>query len=85
MCTQSVGLIARALELAGLATTLTSWNPGITRLTCPPRATFTQLKRGATLGQPHDAAQQRRVLEATLALLRYDAPLEPVYLNETAG
>jgi hypothetical protein len=77
-----VGLIARALEGAGIATTLTSWNPGLTRRTKPPRATFTKLGRGATLGMPGDAAQQRRVLEATLALLAQDAPLEPVYLDE---
>jgi len=55
----------------------------MTRITLPPRATFTKLGRGATLGQPHDTAQQRRVLEATLALLAQDAPLEPVYLDET--
>ena len=54
----------------------------MTRITAPPRATFTKLGRGATLGRPHDAAQQRRVLEATLALLAQDAPLKPVYLNE---
>jgi hypothetical protein len=78
-----VGLIARALELNGIATTLTSWNAGITRLMAPPRATFTRLGRGATLGRPHDAAQQRRVLEkATLALLAQDAPLAPLYLSE---
>jgi hypothetical protein len=82
MCTQSVGLIARGLELAGIATTLTSWNAGRTRLTLPPRATFTRLARGAALGQPGDSAQQRRVLEATLALLALDAPVEPVYLDE---
>lgn len=65
-----------------MATTLTSWNAGVTRLTAPPRATFTRLARGATLGQPGDAAQQRRVIEATLALLAKDAPLKPVYLDE---
>jgi hypothetical protein len=77
-----VGLLARAIELAGMATTLTSWNAGLTRRTRPPRATFTRLGRGATLGKPGDAAQQRRVLEATLALLAQDAPLDPVYLDE---
>jgi len=66
----------------GIATTLTSWNAGRTRLTAPPRATFTNLARGATLGQAGNSAQQRRVLEATLALLAQDAPLEPVYLDE---
>ncbi len=77
-----MGLIARALELDGVATTLTSWNAGVTRLTMPPRATFTRLARGATLGRPGDAAQQLRVLEATLALLAQDAPVVPVSLDE---
>ena len=75
--------MARALELNGIATTLTSWNPGRTRPTAPPRATFTQLARGATLGQPHDLAQQRRVLAATLTLLAQDAAVEPVRLDES--
>jgi len=77
-----VGLIARALEMQGVASTLTSWNAGVTRLTAPPRATFTRLPRGSTLGHPHDKAQQRRVLEQTLELLKQEAPLEPVILDE---
>ena len=77
-----MGLVARALELSGIVTTLTSWNTSVTRLTMPPRAIFTRLARGATLGHPGDAAQQRRVLHATLALLAYDAPCEPVQLDE---
>ena len=79
-----MGLIARALELQGIATTLTSWNPGVTRLTMPPRATFTGLKRGATLGQPGNGAQQCRVIEATLDLLSEDAPAEYIRLEEQA-
>lgn len=67
--------------MAGIATTLTSWNAGVTRLTAPPRATFTRLERGATLGQPHDPVQQRCVLDATLELLVLDAPIKPVSLN----
>ena len=70
------------LETNGIATTLASWNAALTRGTAPPRATFTKLGRGATFGRPHDVAQQRRVLEATLALLAQDAPLKPVRLNE---
>ena len=79
-----MGLIARGLEMKGIATTLTSWNAGLTRLTAPPRATFTRLARGASLGGAHNTGQQRRVLEATLALLAQDAPVEPVYLDEAA-
>ena len=71
------------MEIEGIATTLTTWNAGVTRLTALPRATFTSLARGATVGQPHDGAQQRRVLEATLALLAQDAPIEMVRLDES--
>jgi hypothetical protein len=80
-----VGLIARALELTGVATTLTSWNAGRTRVTAPPRATFTQLNRGSAIGAPHDIDQQLRILTATLDLLEQPAPVKPVRLNETMG
>ncbi len=79
-----MGLAARALEMAGIATTMTVWNWGIARRSKPPRVTRTRLLRGSTVGNPGDAAQQRRVLEATLALLAEDAPLEGVKLNESA-
>ena len=82
MCSQSVGLLARALELSGVSTTLTSWNPGSVRPTAPPRATFTRLKPGQTLGAPLDRAQQRRILDATLALLAMAAPAPFVQLDE---
>ncbi len=82
-CSQSVGLIARALEIEGIATTLTSWNAERTVILKPPRATYTKLGRGNTLGRPSDGPQQHRVLEATLRLLAQDAPLEPVMLDET--
>jgi hypothetical protein len=72
------------LELNGIATTLTSWSAGITQRVKPPRATYTRLARGATLGQHHNVAQQRRVLDATLALLAQDAPLDPIRLDERA-
>lgn len=61
---------------------LTTWNSGRTRPTAPPRATFTRLSRGATIGSPGDTAQQRRVLRQTLALLAEPAPLKPVKLDE---
>lgn len=72
------------MEREGIATTLSSWSSAQVRRTSPPRATVTKLARGSTLGKPGDAAQQRRVLEATLSLLAQDAPIEPVYLEESA-
>ena len=79
-----MGLIARALEAAGVATTLTSWHAGHLRSANPPRATMTKLARGATLGQAGNAPQQRRVLAATLGLLAQPAPLPFVELDECA-
>jgi hypothetical protein len=76
-------LIARGLELEGIATTITTWNAGRTRVTAPPRATFTKLNRGSTIGAPHNIEQQIRILDATLALLEQDAPLKYVKLDET--
>lgn len=69
--------------MEGIATAVTSWG-GQIRLTKAPRATLSRLNRGATVGQPHDTAQQLRVLNATLDLLAQDAPLDIVMLDEKA-
>ena len=61
---------------------MTTWRDGVARMAKAPRATFTKLPRGSSVGAPHDAEQQRRVLEATLALLGQTAPLTPVILKE---
>jgi D-proline reductase (dithiol) PrdB len=82
LCIQSIGLASRGLEMNNVATTMTSWSAGLATSVAPPRITITKLPRGSTLGMPGDAAQQRRVIEATLALLAYDAPLEKVCLEE---
>lgn len=76
-----MGLIARALELVGIATAVVAWNAGRIRLVAPPRALITKLPRGTAFGLPGDEAGQRQVLDATLALLAQDAPLEPTYLD----
>ena len=83
LCTQAVSLIGRALEIEGIPATMTTWRDGIPRLVKPPRVTFTQLPRGCSLGAPHDEAQQRRVIEATLALLEQEAPIAPHVLDES--
>lgn len=68
--------------MEGIASTMTTWRDGVARMIKPPRVTFTKLPRASSVGAPHDIAQQRRVLEATLALLGQDAPLDPVVLAE---
>jgi hypothetical protein len=75
-------LVARALEIAGIATVVVAWNGGRIRLVSPPRALITRFPRGTALGLPGDAAGQRHTLQTALALLEQDAPLDPVYLEE---
>lgn len=78
-----MGLVARALEMEGIATVVVAWNGGRIRLVNPPRAVITRLSRGLVFGHPGKEEQQRRVLTAALSLLEQDAPLQPVTLNET--
>lgn len=78
-----MSLLSRALEIADIPAVMTTWRDGVARLAKAPRVTFTKLPRGASVGAPHDTAQQGRVLEATLALLGQDAPIDPVVLKET--
>lgn len=78
-----MSLLSRALEREGIPAAMTTWRDGVPRRAKVARVTFTKLPRGASLGAPHDEAQQRRVLEATLSLLEREAPLDPVVLDET--
>ena len=77
-----MSLLSRAIEMEGIATTMTTWRDGVARIARPPRVTFTKLPRGSSIGAPHDVGQQRRVLRATLDLLAQDATLDPIILKE---
>ena len=78
-----MGLVARALEIEGIATVVVGWNGGRMRLVSLPRMAITRLSRGLAFGRPGDQKQQCRVLEAALALLERNAPVEPLYLEES--
>ncbi len=84
LCIQSAGLVARALEVNQIATTLTAWDADMAMLTAPPRLTASQLPAGSPMGMPGDRAQQLRVLSTTLKLLEINAPTGTIYLNESA-
>ncbi len=71
---QSAGLVARALEVNGIATTMTCWDGDLARQTAPPRGTATTLPSDSPIGLPGRSDQQRKLLETTLALLERDAP-----------
>ncbi len=69
MCHQTVSLIARGLEEAGIATALVTVMPGITGIARPPRQVIRKLNIGATVGRPHDVEGQRATLTRMVDLI----------------
>ena len=84
MCHQSVGLIQRAIEYAGMTTVSISMLREITEKIEPPRALFVPFPLGYPLGEPHNPELQKRVMRAAFALLsRTDVPvLEDFHMEE---
>jgi len=64
-----VGLVARAIEEAGVPTVSLSNLRGATLRVRPPRALLTRFPRGQTVGPAGDAATQRAVVQAALEVL----------------
>ena len=62
MCHQSVGLIARHAEAAGISTLCMTSALDITQSVHPPRAAFLDYPLGHTTGKPHQPALQRDIL-----------------------
>ena len=76
MCNQAVSLIAAELERRGITTVCVILLREIAEKVRPPRALVVPFRHGFPLGKPHDAALQRSVIEAALALLpRNDVPV----------
>jgi D-proline reductase (dithiol) PrdB len=70
-----VGLIARAVEAAGIPTVAISLARDLTEAVGVPRALFVKWPLGRPLGEADNAAQQRAVIYAALhLLLTADAP-----------
>lgn len=69
MCNQSVGLIQRAIENAGITTVSVSLLREITEKIRPPRALFVPFPLGYPLGEPDNPELQTRVMRAAFALL----------------
>ena len=66
MCHQTVGLIARALEVAGISTLSMSSARDITRAAWPPRSVYLDYPLGHTSGRPHQAELNSSILRDTL-------------------
>jgi hypothetical protein len=76
MCNQSVGLIQRAIEYAGITTVSISLLREITEKLRPPRALFVPFPLGYPLGEPNNPDLQVRIMRAAFSLLsRSDIPV----------
>ena len=67
MCHQSVGLVGRHAEAAGIPTLCITSARDITRAVNPPRAAFLDFPLGHTTGKPHEPDLQRRILVEALS------------------
>jgi len=74
-----VGVLSRALEQAGLATTGITMVREHTEKVKPPRALWVPFPYGRPLGAPNDADLQQRIIGAALDLL--GAPAGPVLVD----
>jgi D-proline reductase (dithiol) PrdB len=81
MCNQSVGLIQRQIEYAGITTVSISLLREITEKTRPPRALFVPFPLGYPLGEPNNTDLQTRIMRAAFALLsRNDCPVLETFM-----
>lgn len=69
LCHQSVSLIARALEQAGLPTMTLAVDKEVVTSVRPPRTAFYKGQLGAVAGAPNWPEHQRRVLDEALRLI----------------
>ena len=67
MCHQSVGLISRLVEAAGISTLCMSSALDISRSVNPPRTAFLDYPLGHTTGKPGEPVLQREIMLQALA------------------
>lgn len=75
---QTAGLVARALEVNGIASVVISNSREIIKRIAPPRALLTDFSQGKVMGEANDEQGQWQVLLSALSLLEQEAPLTPV-------
>jgi hypothetical protein len=66
VCHQTVSLVARGLEEAGIATSLVSVMPPLSGASRPPRQVIRRLNIGATVGRPGDVETQLSTLRSMI-------------------
>lgn len=74
MCNQSVGLIQRAVEAAGISTVSITLIEDITKKVKPPRALLVPYGFGRPLGEPNNPELQHAIIAEALELLADETP-----------
>ena len=69
LCHQSVGLVARAIELAGIPTMTLSVLKDVVESVRPPRVALYDGELGSVAGKPNFPEHQRRILDESLRLI----------------
>ena len=69
LCHQSIGLVARAIELAGIPTMTLAVVKDIAENVRPPRAAVYEGELGSVAGKPDFPEHQRRILDEALRLI----------------
>ena len=69
LCHQSVGLVARAVELAGIPTMTLAVLKDIAEMVRPPRVALYDGDLGSVAGKPNWPEHQRRILDEALRLI----------------
>ena len=81
LCHQSVGLLARAIELAGVPTMTLAVAREVIESVRPPRAGFYNGELGSVAGKPNWPEHQRRILDEALRLIE---PMDQVGIRNLA-
>lgn len=75
LCHQTLGIVARAIELAGIPTMLLSVDTSVTDKVRPPRTAYYRGEIGAVAGKPNWREYQLRVLDEALRWIEtFDQP-----------
>jgi D-proline reductase (dithiol) PrdB len=69
LCHQSVGLLARAIEAAGIPTMTLAVIKDVAENVRPPRVALYNGELGSVAGQPNWPEHQRRILDESLRLI----------------
>jgi len=75
LCHQTLGIVARVIEAAGIPTITLSVDPGMTDRVRPPRTAYYNGELGSVAGTPNHREYQLRILDETLRWIEtFDQP-----------